>query len=58
MNNLIKVVTVIFTVSVLIELLQYITGAGIGDIDDIILNLIGGIIGFAIYRISILIIKS
>lgn len=54
MDILVKVAMVTFTVSVVIEILQYITGAGTGDIDDIILNLTGGIIGFAIYRISIL----
>lgn len=39
---------VCFLVSFSIELLQFITGKGVADIDDIILNTIGGAVGFLI----------
>jgi glycopeptide antibiotics resistance protein len=35
-----------------IEALQYITGTGASDIDDVILNVLGGIIGYIIYFIA------
>ena len=44
--------------SLAIELAQFVIGAGIGyryrnvDIDDLILNTIGGIIGYAIYKLT------
>ncbi len=38
-------------ISALIELIQYIFQIGLADIDDIILNIIGGILGFYIYKI-------
>jgi glycopeptide antibiotics resistance protein len=41
-----------------IEILQYILELGIFDIDDIILNVIGSIIGFIIYKTFINILKS
>lgn len=41
--------SLIFTV--LIETIQYITYSGVFDIDDIIMNTIGGLLGYMIYRI-------
>lgn len=41
--------TMIF--SIIIEFLQYIFKVGIFDIDDIILNTIGGFLGYIIYKI-------
>lgn len=41
---------VILLASVFIELLQYIFGLGAMDIDDVILNCVGGISGILIYR--------
>jgi len=43
-----QVIIFIFMCSLLIELLQYVTLLGVFDVDDIILNLIGGISGFLI----------
>lgn len=42
---------VILLATTFIEITQFAIGVGICDIDDIILNWIGGIIGFQIYRI-------
>lgn len=39
----------VFFISLSIEILQYITGIGITDIDDLIFNTIGGLIGSWIY---------
>lgn len=36
-------------VSLLFEIIQFVTGSGAADIDDIILNTIGGIIGIVLY---------
>jgi hypothetical protein len=36
-------------ISLLFEIIQFITGSGAADIDDIILNTIGGIIGIVLY---------
>jgi len=37
-------------VSLLVEIIQYTFKIGIGDIDDVILNTIGGYLGIVIYR--------
>lgn len=39
-----------FAVTLVIEMMQYILHRGISDIDDIILNLSGGMIGFGFYH--------
>ena len=39
-----------FAVTLVIEMMQYILHRGISDIDDIILNLSGGMIGFGFYN--------
>ena len=45
-------------VSVVIEIFQYVTALGQCDIDDVILNTVGVVLGYAIYRIiDIVIIK-
>jgi glycopeptide antibiotics resistance protein len=44
------VYSLLFTV--VIEICQYITKLGVLDVDDIILNTLGGVIGYAIYYIS------
>ena len=38
-----------FLFSVVIELVQYITCLGLCDIDDVILNTVGGILGYFVY---------
>lgn len=52
-NNRIRVKNTLiatFLLSLIIEGLQLITNLGIFDIDDLILNTLGGVIGFLIYR--------
>lgn len=48
----------IMIVSTLVEICQVIFRFGIGDIDDIILNSIGGLVGILIYRLLLLICKD
>lgn len=42
-----------FICSVGIETMQYITGRGLTEVDDVIHNTLGAVIGFAIYKILI-----
>lgn len=35
--------------SVMVEILQFVTGVGAADVDDVILNTIGGCLGYQIY---------
>lgn len=47
----IKTILWIFLFSAIVEIIQYIFRLGIGDIDDIILNVFGGVIGLGLYQI-------
>ena len=40
-----------FNFILIVEWLQYMTGVGAADIDDLILNLSGALIGYALYRL-------
>ncbi len=51
-------VTVIFLTTLLIEVLQFVFGLGTADIDDVILNLLGGAIGVLIYRLFYTLFKT
>ncbi|MGD7022271.1 VanZ family protein [Rossellomorea vietnamensis] len=51
MQTLRSVVLFSFVLSVLIEVLQYVTGLGVMDIDDAILNTAGAITGYLFYTI-------
>lgn len=42
---------IVFTVSFMIEFVQYFLGAS-ADIDDILLNLIGGMLGYCLFKVS------
>ncbi|AUM97722.1 VanZ family protein [Clostridium botulinum] len=44
-----KVIFICFGVSLSFETIQYIFGLGASDIDDLILNTLGGIIGTLLY---------
>ncbi len=33
-----------------IETMQYVAGAGVSDVDDVILNLAGGVLGYGLYK--------
>lgn len=52
----IAILVLISTIS--IEIIQFIIGVGTCDIDDVILNWLGGVIGFQIYKILINKIKN
>ncbi len=51
LNKIIRTTVVVLLISTIIEINQYIFKVGIFDIDDIILNTLGGLIGFLIYRV-------
>jgi glycopeptide antibiotics resistance protein len=53
LDNFKKVLLFVLIGTVSIEVLQYITGAGATDIDDVILNAVGGILGYIIFKILI-----
>lgn len=44
-----------FLLSLAVELIQLVTRAGVFDVDDIILNTLGGLFGFVVYYILLLI---
>lgn len=46
MNSFFKVLSVVLLGTVSIEVFQYIAGKGTTDIDDVILNALGGILGY------------
>lgn len=48
----------IFIVSLLVEIIQGILGIGASDIDDIILNCLGGLIGILGYKLLLLILRN
>ena len=52
-RGLIKVVLGSFLFSLIIESCQYIFKVGVSDVDDLLLNTIGGLIGYIIYKISV-----
>ncbi len=51
-------IVTIFSISIVVELVQYIFGIGIMDIDDVLLNTIGGIVGVVCYKVLKLIFRS
>lgn len=50
-NNFKRISIIILIATSSIEIIQFIVGVGTCDIDDIILNWVGGIIGFKTYRL-------
>lgn len=50
LNNAKKVISVVFLTSLFFEMIQFFTGVGYCDIDDIIQNTLGGVIGWLIYK--------
>jgi len=48
----------VFAISLFIEIIQFSLGIGAADIDDILLNCIGGIIGILIYKLLTVFIKD
>lgn len=52
-KNFTKVIIIVLIATICIETLQYIIGAGVADIDDVILNTLGGVMGYIIYKIFV-----
>ena len=48
----------VFCISLLFESFQLVTGVGIFDVDDLLLNTTGGIIGYILYAIAKRLMKS
>lgn len=57
-KGILKNTLLIMLVSTLVEIIQVIFKFGIGDIDDIILNSLGGFVGILIYRLLLLMCKD
>lgn len=51
LRELKKIFKIAFIISLTFEIIQLITGLGQFDVDDIILNVLGGVLGFLIYKI-------
>lgn len=51
-SNSLRVVLISIGVSMFIEIIQYSFGVGAADADDLILNLAGGLAGYAIYSLA------
>lgn len=51
-KSFLKVVGATFLLSLLFEMTQLLTGIGVFDVDDLILNTAGGIAGYLIYAFS------
>ena len=54
----VKVTFTAALVSIGIEIFQFITAFGLCDIDDVILNVIGAVIGYALYKLILRIINK
>ncbi len=57
-NTTNKAVTTVFFTSLMVEVTQFVLDIGIADVDDIILNVIGGFIGIIGYKFLKLIFKK
>ncbi|MEG0357446.1 MAG: VanZ family protein [Christensenellaceae bacterium] len=53
-----KSLLIILAVSCIFELFQYIFGIGASDIDDVILNCFGGLLGILSYKLLFLLVKK
>lgn len=50
-RSVIKVILITFAIALVCEIIQYLTGTGLADIDDVILDCLGGTLGIvAIYN--------
>ena len=52
-NKLKLIVISSFLLSLLFEIIQLLTGLGEFDVDDILLNVLGAVVGYMFYRISV-----
>jgi glycopeptide antibiotics resistance protein len=56
-NKFYRVFLIAAGASMVIEVLQYVLAAGAADVDDLILNSAGGLLGYLIYKAACLVIK-
>ncbi|MEP7318797.1 MAG: VanZ family protein [Panacibacter sp.] len=52
LRSLWKTIVVVFLISIAFETVQLATGLGVFDIDDLILNVTGGFLGYIAYKIT------
>lgn len=52
-NNIAKIIIITFILSLTIEIIQLFTGLGFFDVDDLILNTLGGSLGYCLYKFII-----
>lgn len=57
-KEFVRSLAVIGATSLSIEIIQFVFGLGVCDIDDVILNIIGGVIGVMVYKLLMRILKS
>lgn len=57
-KNILLNTAIIAGLSVLVEVIQYIFAVGVTDIDDVILNTIGGLLGVLLYRLILFLFKE
>lgn len=53
LNSFRRVLMVVFSATMSIEIFQYIFAVGTSDVDDVILNVLGGILGYFMMKISV-----
>lgn len=58
LRSFFKTIIAVLFVSLIFELIQRYTGLGIFDVDDLILNLTGGIAGYILYQVIRPVLKS
>lgn len=49
---------IVFAISLLVEIIQFYFGIGAADIDDVLLNCLGGVIGILTYKLLAVFIKD
>jgi len=58
LKSFVAVIAVVFAVTLAYEIIQLCTGLGLFDVDDLILNTAGGIIGFIVHFFAALIYRQ
>ncbi|MGL5068649.1 MAG: VanZ family protein [Sarcina sp.] len=56
-NNILKIAGITFMCSLIIEVNQFFTGR-IADVDDLIINTLGGVLGYLVYKLLVNIVKK
>lgn len=56
-HRLLLTIIAVFGISLLFEVTQLYTGLGVFDVDDLLLNTMGGLLGFIMYLITMLFVR-